>query len=751
MTADRAVERKVLLEPGGFLVPAGSRVAYLFEGPAERTRFASFIASGLAERNKCVIVTDEEGRELFARALTALGVSVEERERDGSLLLVTNAVALGMGDPEPRTIFQDLRSHTEGLRFINDTSSMGAQGWKDRHFLRFEVKSHLLAEQKHATVICQYDAGANWRFRLNQILTSHHFTVVSPRVERNADRRPRGQIIFDSMGEHLRALARLQGLSLNLTSSLELDQLLDAILQASMTICQADRAAISCLDDSGELRIMRHSGLSEEYLGQRRLSRQDPAIARLIANREPVIIEDIEEVADVSDNYKAWKKEGIRSIVSLPLVSEGQVFGMIAAGTSTARHYTQSEVDAMAIMAAQAGAAIINARLFEQLRGANRAKDEFLAILSHELRTPLTPILGWMHILRRFAESDPLLAQGIEAIERNARQLAGLINDLLDLSRAVSGKIELSRERTDLSALVQSAINQVSPLALGLHIDIEAHLPDHALVAEVDPVRIQQVVGNLLNNAVKFTPKDGRVRVWLSADSEGRAVIEVEDTGIGIDPRFLPRVFERFTQAHTGMNRGYGGLGLGLAITRAMVEEHGGEVTAESAGLEQGSRFTVRLPGATPLPASPADELIGFTADPVAIESLGFRVIVVEDSLDTLDMIQLWLTSFGCEVQVAARSSDALKLAVDQPPDLIISDIGLPEVDGYELIRKLRQTPGLERIPAVALTGYAHESDRELALAAGYDAHLSKPTEMHRLLQVIKKLVRKQPLERDQA
>ncbi len=750
MTAERVAENKVLLEPGGLLVPAGSRVAYLFEGPAERTRFASFIASGLAERNKCVIVTDEEGHELFVRALAALGVSVEERERDGSLLLIANAVALGISDPEPRTVFQDLRSHTEALRFINDTSSMGAHGWKDRNFLRFEVKSHLLAEQKHATVICQYDAGVNGRWRLNQVLTSHHFTVVSPRVEKNPDRRPRGQIIFDSMSEHLRALARLQGLSLNLTASLELDQLLDAILQASMTICQADRAAISCLDDGGELRIMRHSGLSEEYLGERRLTRQDPAIARLIANREPAIIEDIEAIADVSGNYQAWKREGIRSIVSLPLVSEGQVFGMIAAGASTARHYTQSEIDAMAIMAAQAGAAIINARLFEQLREANRAKDEFLAILSHELRTPLTPILGWLHMLRRFTESDPLLAQGMETIERNARQLAGLINDLLDLSRAVSGKIEISRERTDLSALVQSAINQVSPLALGLHIDIEAHLPDHPLIADVDPVRIQQVVGNLLNNAVKFTPKDGRVTLSLSADSEGRAVIEVEDTGIGIDPRFLPRVFERFTQAHSGMNRGYGGLGLGLAITRAMVEQHGGQVTGESAGLGQGSRFIVRLPGAAPLSTGPKSELIGFAADPVAIESLGFRVIVVEDSLDTLDMIQLWLTSFGCEVKVAARSSDALKLAVDQPPDLIISDIGLPEVDGYELIRKLRQTPGLERIPAVALTGYAHESDRELALAAGYDAHLSKPTEMHRLLQLIKKLVRKQPEERVQ-
>ena len=581
MPAERVGEHKVLLEPGGLSVPVGSRVAYLYEGRAERTRFASFIASGLQERNKCVIVSDEEGCQLFSEALVSLGVDVEEHVGAGSLLIVENAAPLGVGEHNARTVFQDLRAKTGSVRFINDTSWMGVRGWNDRDFLRFEVKSHLLAENHQSTIICQYDAAADWRWRLNQILTSHHFTVVSPRVERNPDRRPRGQIIFDSISEHLRALTRLQDLSLNLTASLELDHVLDAILEAAVAICRADHAAISCLDDVGEMQIRRHAGLSQEYLTSRRLSSQDPFIAQLISSKEPAIIENVDELSGVSANYEAWAKEGIRSIVSLPLVSEGEVFGMIAAGSSSLRRYTQTEVDAMAILAAQAGAAIVNARLFEQLREANRTKDEFLAILSHELRTPLTPILGWMHLLKRFAASDPLLGQGLETVQRNAKQLAGLIDDLLDLSRAVSGKIELVRETTNLTALVQSEIDQVRPLAVVRRIEIATHLPDGPLAVEVDPVRIQQVVGNLLSNAVKFTPDEGRVTVSLTGDSIGGVTLEVEDTGIGIDPKFLPHAFERFTQEHSGMNRGYGGLGLGLAITRAMVEQHGGTVAED--------------------------------------------------------------------------------------------------------------------------------------------------------------------------
>ena len=550
-----------------------------------------------------------------------------------------------------------------------------------------------------------------------------------------------------SMNEQSLALTQLQNLSLRLNVSLALDVTLDAIIEAAMSICRADRAAISYLNEAGQLTIMRHQGLSENYIKQRQLTRLDPAIEKLVSTGQPFIIEDVDEFAGVSANYAAWKGEGVGSIVTLPLVREGEVFGVIGAGSSAPRRYAKTEIDAMAILAAQAGAAITNARLFEQLREANQAKDEFLSTLSHELRTPLTPILGWTHLLKQFSSLNPMLEEGIKTVERNANQLSGLIKDLLDLTRIVSGKIELVREPTSLAELIQSVVTQVRSEAESRSIRLELSLPDEPVVNNIDPVRIRQVVSNLLDNAVKFTPNGGLISVSLGCARNGsgvnssETVIEVADSGIGVAPEFLPHIFERFAQAHGGINRRYGGLGLGLAITRAMVEMHGGQVTAQSAGLDCGSRFTVRLPGAMSKIAQDVGGLFEtVSGEP---ENLNLRIIVIEDSRDTLNMLKLWLDLYGCKTFIAANAIEGMRLAAESKPDLIISDIGMPDVDGYELIRKLRRTPGLEQVPAIALTGYAREEDRELALAAGYDAHIAKPANISHLLMLIKRITNK--------
>ena len=550
------------------------------------------------------------------------------------------------------------------------------------------------------------------------------------------------------VSEQLRALTSLQNLSLKLSATLTLDETLDAIVEAAVVICRADRAAISCINESGDLRLMRHRGLSQEYVKDRQLTRLDPALSGMMTTKLPLIIEDVDEFANVSPNYPVWKKEGIASIVTLPLVSEGNVFGLIGAGSLTVRRYSKTETDAMAILATQAGAAIINARLLEQLREANTAKDEFFSTLSHELRTPLTPILGWTHLLKPFARLDPLLGQGIDTIDRNARQLSELIKDLLDLTRIISNKIELEREPTDLAVLVKAAVAQMLPQAEARGITIERSLPDEPVVSAVDPMRVQQIISNLAGNAVKFTPEGGRASVVLKRDGGGpntpeSLVIEVTDTGIGIDPEFLPFIFDRFTQAHEGIDRRFGGLGLGLAITRAIVELHGGKVTAQSDGPGRGSRFTVRLPITSSRTADEQADSSEPVADEREIQVIGLRVLVIEDSIDTLNMLQLWLGTFGCEVLIAADAMEGVRLATEHPPDLIISDIGMPEVDGYELMRTLRTTPGVEQVPAIALTGYARDEDRELALAAGYNAHISKPANMGRLLDLIKKLTKK--------
>jgi signal transduction histidine kinase/ActR/RegA family two-component response regulator len=746
-------KRRVQLEPDGLSVKVGSRVAYLFQNQSERTRFTSFIANGLAARDKCVIVTDETGRNLFCDALRGLGVDAAKAESNGELVILTDEVSVESIEPVALPILKDAQARFRGSRCINDSTWMQERGWTDRDFMRFEVKGHLLTQHQPCTIICQYDISVIARRRLQQVIAAHQYTVLADsaggkRVEINPDSRPLGQVIFDGMDEQLRALTRLQDLSLTLSATLTLDETLDAIIDAAMTICRADYAAISSMDESGQLELVRHRGLSDEYISQRKLTRFEPSVAGMLSDHRPVIIEDVEQMARTSPNYTAWKNEGIRSIVSLPLISEGDMFGVIGAGSREARFYSQTEIDAMAILSAQAGAAIINARLFEQLKEANRAKDEFLATLSHELRTPLTPILGWMHILKPFGEQDELLAQGLEVIERNASQQASLINDLLDLTRIVSGKIKLALEPTDIGSLVQSAVEQMRPQASARQLEIDASLPDRCIVLNLDTARIQQVVANLLQNAIKFTPEGGHIRVSLAREhsrsgSPDSVVIEVSDDGIGIDPKFLPHIFERFSQAHGGINRCYGGLGLGLAIIRSVVEMHEGQVTASSPGPGLGSSFKVRLPLAVDHTSGSRKKTAKSDMDDTNSEHLGLRVLVVEDSRDTLDMLQLWLELFECDALVATDAMEGLKIAREQRPDLIISDIGMPGMDGYDFIQQLRKTEGLEHTPAIALTGYAQKQDRDLALLAGYNAHLAKPARMSALLSLIKELSKK--------
>src|ERR1044071_468580 len=293
-----------------------------------------------------------------------------------------------------------------------------------------------------------------------------------------------------STSKQLFALTQLQNLSYQLNVSLSLDETLDAIIEAAITICGADRAAISYLDEAGRLTIMRHRGLSEDYLKRRQLTRLDPAIERIVSTGRPLIIEDIDQLKDVSPNYGAWKREGVGSIVTLPLMREGKVFGVIGTGSGDVRRYSQTETNGLAILAAQASAAITNAQLYEQLREANQAKDEFLSTLSHELRTPLTPILGWMHILKPFTERHPLIGEGVATVERNANQLAGLIKDLLDLTRIASGKIELAREPMDLSPLVKAVFVESKANVEDLRLDMKLNLPAEPVASDVDPVRI---------------------------------------------------------------------------------------------------------------------------------------------------------------------------------------------------------------------------------------------------------------------
>lgn len=374
---------------------------------------------------------------------------------------------------------------------------------------------------------------------------------------------------------------------------------------------------------------------------------------------------------------------------------------------------------------------------------ASRLKDEFLATVSHELRTPLTAVLGWARLLHTDTLDEATTRRALETIERNARAQVQLIEDLLDVSRIVAGKLQLNARPIKLAPVIAAAAESVRPAAEVKGIRLVVELDKTAPPVAGDAERLQQVVWNLLSNAIKFTPQGGEVQVDLSRHN-GTAEIVVRDTGQGIAPDFLPYIFERFRQADTSSTRTHGGLGLGLTIVRHLVELHGGAVVAESAGIGHGAVFTVRLPLTTTHDSNGShDEADALARKPAQQTTLlaGLRVLVVDDEQDALDVLRLTLVRSGARVMTAATVAAALELlAQDERPDLLISDIGMPNADGYTLIRTVRAREaelGLPRLPAIALTAYARPQDRAQVLAAGFDTHLAKPFEPTTLLALL--------------
>ncbi len=377
----------------------------------------------------------------------------------------------------------------------------------------------------------------------------------------------------------------------------------------------------------------------------------------------------------------------------------------------------------------------------EELKLASLAKDDFLATLSHELRTPLSAILGWIRLARTNQLDGDRLAQALEVIERNAKIQAKLIEDLLDVSRIISGKMRLDVQTLNLLDVVRAALDGIRPTAEAKSLSLHSVLDPGASIILGDAARLQQVVWNLLSNAVKFTPKEGRIHLHLTR-VESSAAITVSDNGEGIDSDFLPHVFDRFRQAYGGIDRTHQGLGLGLAIVRHLVELHGGTVSAFSEGKGRGAVFTVHLP-LSPLRAEPAETQTARAqevADADCPPSLrGLRVVVVDDEPDARELLQAELSRCGTVVRLAETAAEGLEQVSAWRPDALISDIGLPGMDGYSLIRAVRQLPEDQggRTPAIALTAYASSQDRVKAFLAGFQAHLAKPIELHELLAVL--------------
>jgi PAS domain S-box-containing protein len=470
----------------------------------------------------------------------------------------------------------------------------------------------------------------------------------------------------------------------------------------------------------------------------------DEIIDRVLETGQPFFIPEIsQEISSlINDKYQSYlKKFGLNSLLMVPLRARGRIIGtMSVSRIYPGNPYSMGDQIFLQDLADRAALAVDNARLYGQAQEASRIKDEFLATVSHELRTPLTALLGWSRLLCSGKLDEETSLRAIEIVERNARAQAQLIEDLLDISRIISGKLYLNINLIDLKPIVELAVDAVRPVAEAKEIKMETHLEGESMLLSGDPDRLQQVIWNLLSNAVKFTSRGGRVELILKR-VDSNVEITVRDTGEGISAEFLPYVFDRFRQADSSTTRSHGGLGLGLAIVRHLVELHGGSVRAESEGEGRGATFTVRLPSGKL--QRDEGEMQGREIENRGQQReilKGLRVLVVDDELDARELFKFMLAQYGAEVKVAATAAEALEEIERSRPDVLVSDIGMPGEDGYDLIHKVREQKSVEDIPAIALTAYARLEERIKALAAGYQMHIPKPVGQAEIVSAVAKV-----------
>jgi len=583
----------------------------------------------------------------------------------------------------------------------------------------------------------------------------------------------------EKLREQAEIIETVNRLGQTLAAELDLHKLVQEVTDAGTEITGARYGSFfyNVLDERGDSYMLYAlSGVPREAFEHFTLPRSTDIFTPTFRSEGTVLIADVKKDPRYSPNSPYYEMpEGllpIKSYLAVPVVSRsGEVLGGLFFGHPNAGVFTERAARIIEGLAAQAAIAMDNARLYEaaqraraeaekaaieseklyrDARESSRLKDEFLAMISHELRTPLTAILGWAHLLRTGQFSGGDSAKAMETIERNARAQAQLIDDLLDVSRIITGKLRLDVRAIDPNFFIESAIEAVRPAAEAKGIRVQKIMDTGVVSVSGDPVRLQQVVWNLLSNAIKFTPKGGHVQVRLERVNS-HIEIAVSDNGAGIVPEFLPHVFDRFRQADQRTTRQHGGMGLGLAIVRHLVELHGGTVRAESHGEGQGATFTVLLPVAPVYQRVDVEERVHPSAkDMLPIYECpdrldGLKVLIVDDEPDTLELLKVGLGQCGAEVMMARSVADALEAMAAVVPDVLISDIGMPREDGYELIRRVRALPAESggRVPAIALTAYARTEDRLQALKAGYQMHVPKPVELAELVAVASSLLRR--------
>jgi PAS domain S-box-containing protein len=537
------------------------------------------------------------------------------------------------------------------------------------------------------------------------------------------------------LADELAATTRLHALSSRLLSADDLKLALEDVLENAIVTCGADFGNVQLLNtQSNVLEIVAQRGFREDFLNHFRAVRVDEgsACAQAMQRGDRIIIEDVELDPAFKPHRRVAAAAGYRAVQSTPLKThDGKILGMMSTHFRAPHRLSERDQRLLDLYARHAADLIERLRYEEALKDSDRRKDEFLAMLSHELRNPLAPIRNALHLMAMPEAAAETVARAREMTERQVQYLVRLVDDLLDVSRIMRGRIELRRQAIDLAALIAAAAETVQPVLDAQGQELVVSQPNEPVRLYVDPTRITQVIGNLLNNAAKFSHQAGRV--WLTAERhDGEAVVRVRDEGMGIPLEVLPNVFDLFVQGDKSLERGRGGLGIGLTVVRRLVELHGGRIEAHSEGPGCGSEFVVRLPIGTPpaeFPMLPTDGVQPLR-DPR-------RLLVVDDNVDAAETLAMLMRMWGHEVRLAFTGPEALRAAEQFRPEIIVLDIGLPEINGYEVARRLRARPEFATATLIALTGYGQEEDRRRSNDAGFDHHLTKPVAPDALRQLL--------------
>ncbi|MBW4487736.1 MAG: PAS domain S-box protein [Trichocoleus desertorum ATA4-8-CV12] len=594
----------------------------------------------------------------------------------------------------------------------------------------------------------------------------HFIAQIQDITERKQAEEERAQLISEQAARAVAEAAEqrstfLAEASAVLASSLDYEATLISLARLAVPYL-ADVCVIDMMEDEKSLRplTVAHIDPYKENLA-RQLQQYSPLrlnhlrpVFEVLQTGESQLLEHVSEAAiatstDDPDYLRLIRSLCPKSVMIVPLMAAGRIIGIISFATSESeRRYNTIDLTLAEDLARRAALAVDNARLYKEAQDANRMKDEFLATLSHELRTPLNSILGWSRLLTNRKFDETTTTKALETIERNAQSQAQLVEDILDVSRIVQGKLQLQVRPVELLAVIEAATDAVRPAAEAKAISLKSRLNGVGSHVLGDPDRLQQIVWNLLSNAIKFTPRGGQVEISLEP-TDTWIQIQVTDTGQGIHPEFLPHVFDRFRQADSTSTRSYGGLGLGLAIVRHLVELQGGTVSAESPGQGQGATFTVKLPplvipstnGALAPTSHCLLQSAAHTFDPSLLQ--GVTVLVVDDENDARELLQTILEQSGANVTAVASVAEAIAAYEAIRPDILISDIAMPGEDGYALIHKVKTLEDYQAkpMPAIALTAYAREEDQDQALSAGFQMHFAKPVEPTSLVSALANLL----------